>query len=99
MKETATHMDDTDNQLDGLKLLAECKRYEPGIGFSCKARDVGLDSFAECLEKDAYRCPFSVSYARTHYCISPARVNVAQGKKALSLEQAAGYQVGYGYAA
>jgi hypothetical protein len=94
MKEAHTHMDDTDNVLDGLKLLIECKRYEPGFGFSCKAKDVGLDSFAECLEKDSYRCPFSVAYARTRYCISPARVYIAKGNE-LSPEQAAGYQVGF----
>jgi hypothetical protein len=94
MKETHTQKFNIGDALDGLKLLEECKRYEPGIGFSCKARDVGLDSFAECLEKDSYRCHFSVPYARTHYCIFPARVYIAKGKE-LSLEQTAEYQVGF----
>jgi hypothetical protein len=80
-----------DNILDGVKLLIECKRYEPGVGFNCKAKDVGLDSFAECLEKDSCRCPFSVSYAHTHYCMSSARVYIAKGNE-LPLEQSGGYE-------
>jgi hypothetical protein len=60
--------------MPGLRLLAECKRFKPGIGFTCKAKDIGLDSFVQCLEKDARWCPFSVSYAYSYFCKSPARV-------------------------
>ena len=75
------HMDDAAHALDGLKLLIESERYKPGIGFSCKAKDVGLDTYAECLEEDSRRCPFSMSYADAYYCISPARVYVAKAVK------------------
>jgi hypothetical protein len=75
------HMDDTAHASDGLKLLIESERYKPGIGFSCKAKDVGLDTYAECLEEDSRRCPFSMSYADAYYCISPARVYVAKAVK------------------
>jgi hypothetical protein len=60
--------------MPGLKLLGHCKFYKPGFGFICKAKDIGLDSYVECLEKDSYRCPFSVSYAYSCYCSCPARV-------------------------
>ena len=78
MGQADLHMHDVANALDGLKLLIECQRYKPGVGFSCKAKDVGLDCYAECLETDAPRCPFSVSHGRAHYCISPARVYIAK---------------------
>jgi hypothetical protein len=61
-----------------LNLLVECKRYKPGIGVSCKARDVGLDSYVKCLEKDSNSCPFSFSYGRSYYCTSPARIYIAK---------------------
>lgn len=64
--------------MPGLRQLEGCKSYKPGYGFTCKARDVGLDSYIECLEKDSCRCPFSVYYARTYYCSCPARIYVAK---------------------
>ncbi|MEE9402606.1 MAG: hypothetical protein V3V47_05335 [Desulfobacteria bacterium] len=64
--------------MPGLKLLQDCKAYKPGFGFICKAKDVGLDSYVECLEKDSCRCPFSVSYAHAYYCICPARIYIAK---------------------
>jgi hypothetical protein len=33
----------------------------------CYAKDVGHDSYVECLEKHSHECPFSVSFARSHY--------------------------------
>jgi hypothetical protein len=62
----------------GLELLVECKRYKPGIGVSCKAIDVGLKSYVQCLEKDSNSCPFSFSYGRHYYCTSPARIYIAK---------------------
>jgi hypothetical protein len=78
MEAAQAHMDDIDNASDGLKLLVELKRYKPGFGFTCKARDIGLDSYVECLEKDAFRCPFSVSYGYFYYCIFLARIHAAK---------------------
>jgi hypothetical protein len=67
--------------MPGLTLLGECKCYKPGAGFSCKAIDVGLDSYVECLEKHSYWCPFSVPYADSSFCKCPARVYVAKELK------------------
>ena len=64
--------------MPGLKLLEDCKSYKPGFGFTCKAKDVGLDAYVECLEKDSCRCPFSVSYAQAYYCTCPARIYIAK---------------------
>jgi hypothetical protein len=63
--------------MPGQKLLAECERYKSGLGFTCQAIDVGLDSYVRCLEKDS-DCPFSVPYAGSNFCKCPARVYVAK---------------------
>ena len=68
------HMDAAAGASDGLRLLTEFERYKPGVGFTCKAQDVGLDTYAECLEEDSHICPFSMSYGDSHYCASPLRV-------------------------
>ena len=81
MEPANLHMNDVEEVSDGLKLLIESDRYRPGVGFSCKAKDVGLDTYAECLEKNSHRCPFSMSYAHAHYCISPVRVYEAKKAK------------------
>jgi hypothetical protein len=67
--------------MPGLKLLDHCKFYKPGVGFTCNATDVGLDSYLECLEEDSCRCPFSVAYAYSYYCSCPARVYMAKVEK------------------
>jgi hypothetical protein len=63
--------------LPGLTLLAECERYEPGVGFACKAIDVGLDSYVRCLEEDS-ECLFSVPCTDSLFCKCPARVYFAK---------------------
>ena len=72
------HIAHIEANMPGLKVLERCNCYKPGFGFTCEAQDVGLDSYIECLEKDSCRCPFSMSYADSHYCTSPARVYIAK---------------------
>ncbi|UCD87349.1 MAG: hypothetical protein JSV01_06225 [Desulfobacterales bacterium] len=67
--------------MPGLKLLTECERYKPEVGFTCKAMDIGLESFVQCLEKSSRWCPFSVPYGHSNFCKSPARVYVAKELK------------------
>jgi hypothetical protein len=62
----------------GPKLLEDCRYFKSGVGFKCKTRDVGLNSYIECLEIDSHTCPFSLSYAFTYYCLCRARVFIAK---------------------
>ena len=75
------HMQEVQRLIYGLRLHKDCKWFNPGSGFSCKAKDVGLDLYVECLEEGSHKCPFSVSYAHSYYCTSPARVYVARRLK------------------
>jgi hypothetical protein len=65
---------EAENVVHEPRLYKDCKWFKPGLGFSCKAKDIGLKSFVQCLEKDSFICPFSVSYAYTYYCNCPARI-------------------------
>jgi hypothetical protein len=75
MKQPYTHRIEA---MPGMELLKDCECYKPRLGFTCKAKDVGLDSYVECMETYSCTCPFSVSYAHSYFCKSPARVYIAK---------------------
>jgi hypothetical protein len=56
--------------------LVQC--YYTGLQVLCKARDVGLQSLVECLEENAYQCPFSLSLSGLNFCKCPIRVYIAK---------------------
>jgi len=72
------HVQEVEEVIYGIRLPKDFKHYKPEVGFTCKTKDVALDSYVECLEKDSHECPFSMSYADSHYCTSPARVYVTK---------------------
>jgi hypothetical protein len=76
MEAAHKNMHEKENCLDGLTLPKDFKWFKPGLGFTCKAKDIGLESFVECLEMDS--CPFSIPFGYTHYCKCPARVHEAK---------------------
>ena len=78
MEHAHVHTHDAAGSSDGLRLLAELERCKPGVGFACKTKDVGLDTFAECLEEDSHSRPFSMSCGASHYCASPLCVYAAK---------------------
>jgi hypothetical protein len=47
----------------------------------CKARDVGMETFVECLEEDPYECPYSMLLDSVHYCKHPLRIHIAKKVK------------------
>jgi hypothetical protein len=44
----------------------------------CKAQDVGLETFVECLEEHPYDCPFSIPLDGLYYCKCPLCVYIAK---------------------
>jgi hypothetical protein len=48
--------------------------HEQGIEKLCKAKDLGLESFAECLEEDPSDCASSFTLEDSHYCYCPLLV-------------------------
>ena len=66
------------------KLIGELKCpkgftcYTSGFNILCKAKDVGMESFLECLEDDPKACVFSIGYGASYYCKCPLRVYIAK---------------------
>lgn len=44
----------------------------------CRARDIGSDTFLECLEESALDCVFAISFSDAFYCNCPLRVYIAK---------------------
>ena len=61
-----------------------CKCHNGGIDSFCKAEDVGLETFVECLEEEAFNCASSVSFADSYYCKCLLRVYIAKKLKKIT---------------
>ncbi len=52
-----------------------------GLENLCKAREIGLELYLECLEENAFACPFSVHFGDSYYCECPLRIYIAKKLK------------------
>jgi len=55
--------------------------YKSGFNALCRARDIGIESFVECLEKKPDKCKFSRSFGLMHLCECPLRIYLAKKMK------------------
>jgi hypothetical protein len=61
-----------------LKCPKDFKCYKSGFEVLCKAKDIGIESFLECLEETPFACKFAVPFGGLYYCQCPLRVYVAK---------------------
>ncbi len=57
------------------------KCYTSGFEDLCRSRDIGLDSYLECLEEEPRRCTFAFAFGHTYFCKCPLRVYLAKHEK------------------
>jgi hypothetical protein len=62
----------------GMSCPKDFKCYRSNLADLCKAKDIGLESFLECLEDNPRNCEFSISYGGGHFCRCPLRVYIAK---------------------
>lgn len=58
----------------GLKCPKDFICYTSGLRKLCRAKDIGVESFLECLERKPKSCQFSVSFGLMHLCQCPLRI-------------------------
>jgi hypothetical protein len=85
VKGATNRMDLRDNQIKRIeKIMAsmECSKdfkcYKSGFEDVCKAKDDGLDGYANCSEGANVPCEFKVHYAYRVLCRCPLRVYAAK---------------------
>jgi hypothetical protein len=57
----------------GMKCPKDFICYTSGFKKLCSAKDIGIESYLECLEKKPKSCKFSVSFGLMHLCQCPLR--------------------------
>ena len=67
--------------MGGLTCPKDFKCCTGGLENLCKARDIGLETFIECLEDDPLDCPFTMRLHGVIYCKCPLRVYIAKKLK------------------
>jgi hypothetical protein len=76
---------DTERREKIKELLKDCSPactcYCQGIEAPCKARDIGLNSFVECLEEKPLDCASLVSFGDSCYCLCAPRIYMAKELK------------------
>ena len=61
-----------------LKCPKNFKCYRSGFEALCKADDIGLESYLDCLEDNAFECKFAFSFGEGYFCKCPLRVYLAK---------------------
>ncbi len=57
------------------------KCCESDLANVCKAKDIGIESFLECLEEDPRCCKFALSFGDAYLCQCPLRIYIAKKLK------------------
>jgi hypothetical protein len=67
------------------ELLKDCpkgiKIGKPELGIPCKTKEMGLESFFECLEKNPYTCRSHLRFGDLYLCRCPVRIAIAKELK------------------
>jgi hypothetical protein len=67
--------------IDGLQCPKDFKCYKSGFELLCSAKDIGIASFLECLEKKPEQCKFSFPFGLIYLCECPLRIYLAKKMK------------------
>jgi hypothetical protein len=77
--------DDTKRQVEKIIGEMECPKdfrcYKSGFENLCRAKDIGIESYLECLERKPQLCLFSFSFGLFHLCQCPLRIYIAKKLK------------------
>jgi hypothetical protein len=55
--------------------------YTSGFENLCKARDIGLENYLDCLQAEPEKCPFALSFGAGYFCHCPLRIYLAKKLK------------------
>ena len=67
--------------IGGMKCPKDFRCYQSGLEVLCKAKDIGLDTYLQCMEVYPKRCSFSVAFGYSHLCECPLRAYIAKKLK------------------
>ena len=72
------HIDKIEKIISEIKCPKDFVCYKSGFKNLCKAKDIGLESFIDCLEENPETCVFSLSFGYSYLCTCPLRIYIAK---------------------
>ena len=70
------------DKLSELKKTTPCQKgfccLENDLKALCRARDIGVNSYVDCLEVNAENCKFALAFGSIFMCSCPIRVYIAK---------------------
>jgi hypothetical protein len=67
--------------IGGMRCPKGYRCYVSGFDNLCRARDIGIESYLECLEKNPKSCAFSFPFGLIYLCQCPLRIFIAKNLK------------------
>ncbi|MCP4676683.1 MAG: hypothetical protein GY854_14465 [Deltaproteobacteria bacterium] len=67
--------------IGGMQCSKNFKCAENGFKNLCCARDIGIESYLDCLEKEIFTCQFALDFGEGRLCQCPLRVFLAKKLK------------------
>lgn len=67
-----------DEIMAGIQCPKDFKCVSTDLNQLCKARDIGLYNYLECLEANRKGCPFAFSFGDRYFCHCPLRMYLAK---------------------
>jgi len=67
--------------IGGIKCPKNFTCYRVGFETMCKAMDIGLEAYVECLEEAPDNCSFAFTFGTAYFCKCPLRVYICKKLK------------------
>jgi len=67
--------------IKGMQCAKDFKCYKSNFKNICKSKDIGLDNFLLCLEKNVKDCSFNIYFGEAVFCKCPLRIYIAKELK------------------
>ena len=80
-KDFEKHKEEIGKIIDRIKCTKDFECYKSGFKNLGKARDIGVEGYAECLEDNPAACAFSVPFGYGFLCKCPLRIYIAKKLK------------------
>jgi len=65
------HKKEIEEIIARMKCPRDFECYKSGFENRCKAKDIGIESFLECLEENPQECKFSMPFGYSYFCKCP----------------------------
>jgi hypothetical protein len=70
--------EDIENIIRGMDCAKGFQCYKSGFNNLCHVKDIGMESFVECLESKPKECKFSFPFGLSHLCQCPLRIYLSK---------------------